>query len=513
MDAVVRADSTPEIDASIQEDAQPSADAADGGASIVDAAQPADAMMAPDGARPSPPDGGASDEWALVWSDEFDGDAIDETKWTHEVNCWGGGNNEDQCYVNERKNSYVRDGSLHLVVLADNPRGAIGGPGNDQTVVGKGHSSARLVTQGNGQWRYGRMEARLKLPCGQGLWPAFWMMPADSEYGGWAASGEIDIMEAVNLDCAAEAHEVHGTLHYGGGWPDNVNTGAHTMTSTSAVTEFHDYAVEWEPGIIRWFVDGVHFATQSNWCSVAAAYPAPFDKPFFFILNVAIGGQWPGPPDATTRLPQRMEVDYVRVFQCENDVGCGTADPEIMPVRPLARCNQERRMADGPEVWLYQDGVNRADWPGGNSWSQNPGKVIIEDVEDEGNTVWSARWTDVDGGGNLYIQSANEQKWDLRNFRETGRLEFRIKAVSLGNTDALWLKVDSGYPALGQVNILDQMRVGEWVTVRVPIQTFVDNPGEQPLDLSGVFTPFVLEPSWGAAGVDLRIDDIRWVRD
>ena len=502
-------------------------------ASRMDGGDPGDGSSPTDGSRPRPvdgagtrdasgrtdhgsggaPDAGTPGVWRRVWSDEFDGDEIDLSKWTHEVNCWGGGNNEDQCYVDDAKNSFVRDGSLHLVALADRPSGPVGGPGDDQNVVTKGHSSARLVTQGNAQWTYGRMEARIKLPCGQGLWPAFWMMPASNEYGGWAASGEIDIMEAVNLDCGASAHEVHGTLHYGGSWPNNVNTGAHVMTQTSAVTAFHEYAVEWEPGVIRWFVDGVHFATQSKWCSEAAPYPAPFDAPFFFIFNVAVGGAWPGPPNASTSFPQTMEIDYVRVYQCDGDMGCGTTSPDVTPVAPLPLCNTERVTTDDRMLWLYEDGVNRADWPGQNSWSQNPGKVIFEDVEEDGDVVWSVRWTDVGGGGNLYIQSTDGQKWDLRNFAETGRLELEIKVISLGDANALFLKIDSEHPALGQINILDQVRVGEWVNLSIPLRSFLDNPGERPLDLGSVWTPFVLEPSWASSGVEVRLNDIRWVRD
>jgi beta-glucanase (GH16 family) len=480
--------------------------------------EPSDAGE-PDAADPEEDAGGAdggntmNGEWELVWADEFEGNGIDPQKWQHEVNCWGGGNNEDQCYVADGKNSFVQDGSLHIVTLSDQPSGPVGGPGNDANIVQKGHSSARLVGQGLAQWTYGRMEARAKLPCGQGLWPAIWMMPADSEYGGWAASGEIDIMEAVNLDCAADTHEVHGTLHYGSSWPDNLHTSTHTTTASSAVTDFHEYAVEWEPGVIRWFVDGVHFATQSNWCSSAAPYPAPFDRDFFFILNIAVGGEWPGPPNPSTTFPQEMEVDYVRVYQCEGDTGCGTADPAITPLDPLSECNTERVTTDETELWLYRDGINHNDWPGGNSWQENPGKVVHNDLDDDGDTVWQIRWTDVAGGGNLYIQSVEGRQWDLRNFRENGRLAFDIKAVSLGDATALYTKADSTWPALGQVDIFDQLQLGEWVGISIPIESLVANPGDAPLDLGSIFTPFVLEPNWAASNIELHVDDIRWVRD
>jgi beta-glucanase (GH16 family) len=262
--------------------------------------------------------------WSLVWSDEFDGDAIDETKWEHEVNCWGGGNNEDQCYVTDAKNAFALDGVLHIVAIKDNPSGPEGGGSGNDGIVSKGHSSARLRTKNKGDFTYGRIEARLQLPFGQGLWPAFWMLPTDEVYGGWASSGEIDIMEAVNLN---PSNEVHGTLHYGGVWPANISSGAPTTPSSNAWENFHEYAVEWEEGEVRWFVNDKLYQTQTEWVSEAAEFPAPFDERFHIILNVAVGGNWPGPPDASTTFPQEMLVDYVRVFECAADPdtghGCG----------------------------------------------------------------------------------------------------------------------------------------------------------------------------------------------
>jgi len=270
--------------------------------------------------------------WTQVWADEFDGSAIDSSKWEHEVDCWGGGNGEDQCYVADAKNSFVSDGFLHIVAIDDSPSGRVSA--TDANIVTKGHSSARLRTLGHGDWKYGRIEARAKLPFGQGLWPAFWMLPTDRVYGGWAASGEIDIMEAVNL--RAGANLVHGTLHYGGAWPANVHTGTSTQPSSNAWENFHVYAVEWEEGIVRWFVDDAHYETQNDWYSSAAAYPAPFNERFHVILNVAVGGAWPGPPNDSTTFPQEMVVDYVRVYECSLDSatghGCGTTDPSVTPL-------------------------------------------------------------------------------------------------------------------------------------------------------------------------------------
>lgn len=275
-----------------------------------------------------------ADGYELVWADEFEGASVDTTKWEHEVNCWGGGNAELQCYVADEKNSYLEEGMLHIVALEDAPSGAIGGPGNDGTIVTREYSSARLRTANKAEFKYGRFEARIRVPFGQGLWPAFWMLPTGATYGGWAKSGEIDILEAVNA--SPESNEVHGTLHYGDSWPGNVHTGAAYSPPAFIGTNFYTYAVEWEEGEIRWFVDDVHYATQNDWYSVGSDFPAPFDKDFHLLLNVAVGGNWPGPPNAETTFPQEMTVDFVRVYRCaaapDTGIGCGTKDPSVTPL-------------------------------------------------------------------------------------------------------------------------------------------------------------------------------------
>jgi hypothetical protein len=163
-----------------------------------------------------------------------------------------------------------------------------------------------------GDWTYGRFEVRAKLPTGQGLWPAIWMLPTNDAYGGWAASGEIDILELVGH----EPDKVHGTLHYGAPFPGNVFSGSSfTLPTGDFSTTFHTFALEWEPHEIRWFVDGVQYASRSSWWSSGGAFPAPFDQPFHMLLNVAVGGNWPGNPNGSTQFPQVMEIDYVRVYQ------------------------------------------------------------------------------------------------------------------------------------------------------------------------------------------------------
>ncbi len=243
------------------------------------------------------------DGWALVWQDEFDGAQIDRTKWSHEVNAQGGGNNELQYYTSRPENSFVKDGVLVIRAIKERYTGAEGT---------REFTSARMRTLNRGDWKYGRFDIRAMLPRGRGLWPAIWMLPTDWVYGGWAASGEIDIMELVGH----EPNKVHGTLHYGGEWPNNVNSGAsRTLPQGDFSNEFHVFRLEWEPAEFRWYVDDQLYQTQKQWRTQNRPYPAPFDQRFHMLLNVAVGGNWPGSPDATTAFPQSMTVDYVRVYK------------------------------------------------------------------------------------------------------------------------------------------------------------------------------------------------------
>jgi beta-glucanase (GH16 family) len=247
---------------------------------------------------------GYNQSWKLVWSDEFDGPDLDTTKWNYNIDGKGEGNGEKEYYTDSPKNTHIEDGMLHIT--------AIKGDGHPFT-------SARIDTKGKFSWKYGRFEARIKLPKGKGCWPAFWLMPEDSAYGGWAASGELDIMEMVGGQ-TKEGFDgdatTWGTIHYGDKWPKNVHTGDHLICPTGKLSDdFHTYAVEWENGVIRWYFDGQLYEEQVKWSTKSAPFPAPFDQKFYVILNFAVGGAWPGPPDAGTQFPQDMVVDYVRVYQ------------------------------------------------------------------------------------------------------------------------------------------------------------------------------------------------------
>lgn len=241
---------------------------------------------------------------ALVWRDEFDGDALDPRTWFFETGDGsqygipGWGNNELQYYLPD--NAQLEDGLLKIEV-------------REESIGAFRYTSARINTRDRFAFRYGRIEARMRLPGGQGLWPAFWMLAQDSPYGIWAASGEIDIMEAVNLG-AAGGNLVYGTIHYGGEFPNNLSTGQSYLVPANAQDEFHTYAIEWDADEIRWYVDDVMYAMQNNWSSTGGPFPAPFDEPFYILFNVAVGGNFPGAPNASTVFPVTMEVDWVRVY-------------------------------------------------------------------------------------------------------------------------------------------------------------------------------------------------------
>lgn len=235
--------------------------------------------------------------WELFWSDEFDGNAIDPTKWTHEIGASGWGNNEWQFYTNSISNSIVSDGLLSIVAL-------------EQQFNGAGYTSARMITKDKFEVEYGKIEARMKLPLGQGIWPAFWMLGANISEVGWPQCGEIDIMEHVNNEM-----ETHGTVHWN-------NFGSHNYIGSSTPTtpdEWHTYGIIWDENKIQFYVDEV-FYYQFDY-SPNNNSEAIFTNPFFLLLNVAVGGNWPGYPDNTTVFPAIMQVDYVRVYKPEGFVG------------------------------------------------------------------------------------------------------------------------------------------------------------------------------------------------
>ena len=241
--------------------------------------------------------------WNIVWQDEFDKDSLDLTKWSRETGGHGWGNNELQYYTDSDSNSYVENGNL--VVKAEVVPQGIGSS--------KGlryYSSARLRTYGKGDWKYGRIEVKAKVASGQGIWPAIWMLPTDWLFGGWPSSGEIDIMEHVGYDLGV----VHGSVHTEA-YNHKINTQRSSARKIANVdTEFHVYSIIWDKDKISFFIDDVQYFIFEN--DQQSNYKTwPFDQRFHLLINIAVGGDWPGNPDNSTNFPRTMLVDYVRVYE------------------------------------------------------------------------------------------------------------------------------------------------------------------------------------------------------
>lgn len=237
--------------------------------------------------------------YELLWHDEFDGDKLDETIWNYEPHEPGWTNEELQEYTTSTDNVFVKDGNL--VIKAIDKDGY--------------YTSGKVTSQNKKDFLYGKVVARAKVPEGQGLWPAIWMMPKDEgHYGQWPKCGEIDIMEVLG----SQTDTAYGTVHYGE--PHAEQQGTVVLDNGTFASDFHEYSVEWEPGEMRFYIDGNLYHTVNDWFTaendVEKPYPAPFDQPFFVQMNLAVGGTWPGNPDDTTDFSKaEFEVDYVRVYQ------------------------------------------------------------------------------------------------------------------------------------------------------------------------------------------------------
>ncbi|MCL2913507.1 family 16 glycosylhydrolase [Shewanella corallii] len=495
---------------------------------------------------------GPSDGWTMVWNDEFDGSSIDETKWTHEVNCAGGGNQEQQCYTADPENSFVADGMLNIVALQ--------APDGSE----KPYTSARMVTKDKGDFKYGRFEMRAKLPSGQGSWPAFWLLPTDNVYGIWPRSGEIDIIESVNLKAAnaegnPEAH-VYGTLHYGREWPDNEQSGKAYLLpdGMNPADDFHTYAIEWQEGEIRWYVDGYLYATQrksevrynSKDEAVGLAHKGwfteffdqstgekqivwgtePYDQDFHIILNFAVGGSWPeavnetGIDASAFNESNPYQIDYVRVYQCDADPDTG------------AGCETVRPGYDSPDDALVEgkapapvppsDGVARnltifngtanPNWP---AWDCCGGSTpeIIDDADKgqvykfvvgeqptvNGFITRSAFITDPDG---------SVSPFDASPLLETGSFSFAMKVVTApSDASSTWMvKLESNEGATAvEIPITNSSEgvaptVGQWQTYTFPLNALADGG----LDLSAIDVVMVF-PAWGTGnGAEYLMDEV-----
>ncbi len=235
------------------------------------------------------------DGWELVWHDEFDGDVIDRSNWTFDIGAGGWGNGEAQYYTDRPENAYIEDGMLVIEARQERFEDSY-------------YTSARLKSEGLQEFQYGRLEARLRVPAGRGLWPAFWMLGSNFRTVGWPDSGEIDIMEYIGR----EPDLIFGTIH-GPGYSGALGLSKWNRQDFNIADDFHTYAIEWDENQITWFFDDEAYSTYTR--EDVGDRDWPFDQPFFFILNLALGGQLPGPIGLDTEFPARYLVDYVRVYQ------------------------------------------------------------------------------------------------------------------------------------------------------------------------------------------------------
>ena len=234
--------------------------------------------------------------YTLAWSDEFDGSTINTDNWTYELGGSGWGNNELENYTDRKQNSFVSNSNLIIEARAE-------------PYSGNQYTSARMITKNKKVFKYGRVDIRAKLPKTKGIWPALWMLGNNIDAVNWPACGEIDILELLGQ----EPSKMYTTLHYGSSFATHGSYGTnYTLTEETFDEKFHVFSLEWEEDSIKMFLDDneVFFCSRS-----VVGEPYPFNSDFFFIFNIAVGGNWPGAPDGSTVFPQRMAVDYIRVFQ------------------------------------------------------------------------------------------------------------------------------------------------------------------------------------------------------
>ncbi len=239
--------------------------------------------------------------YTQVWADDFNGPSIDQSVWAHQngdgcPNLCGWGNNELEYYTSSPSNLFFQDGKMIIEARKEN-------------FGGRSYTSSKILTMGKKTFKFGRIDIRAKLPKGKGIWPAFWMMPQNNVFGGWPRSGEIDMMELVGH----EPNKTYGTLHFGPGPGSTQINRGYTLPTGTFNDEFHVFSLEWKQDQIKWFVDGNLFSTVNKADLGANNYP--FNEDFYFIINLAVGGNWPGNPDATTVFPQWLIVDYMRYYQ------------------------------------------------------------------------------------------------------------------------------------------------------------------------------------------------------
>lgn len=316
----------------------------------------------------------------LLWNDEFSGDVLDETIWNYEPHEPGWTNQELQEYTVSTDNVFTRDGKLVIKAIKTEKNGA------------DYYTSGKVTSQNKKDFTYGKVVASAKVPKGQGLWPAIWMMPQDeSFYGQWPKCGEIDIMEVLG----SRVDTAYGTIHYGE--PHAEQQGTYVLENETFADDFHEYSVEWEPGEMRFYIDGNLYHTVNDWFTALPdedekPYPAPFNQPFFVQMNLAVGGTWPGNPDETTDFDKaEFEIDYVRVYQ-KPEYDTNVKKPEKNYREPLADGNyiyngdfSEQESLGDEENWKFML------FEGGQGAAEIRDNMIVISSEAEGSVDYSVQ--------------------------------------------------------------------------------------------------------------------------
>ncbi len=363
--------------------------------------------------------------YSLFWHDEFNGTELNEDDWNREKHQVGWVNHELQQYIPSDEYAYVKDGELVIQPVKTVEE--------DGTVS---YASGRVNTQNKHDIKYGYIEARIKFPQGKGYLPAFWMMPQDEDhYGQWPKCGEIDIAEVLG----DSTNTNYGTLHYGE--PHNQNQGSYTLADGDFANEYHVFAIDWEPGLIRWFIDGEQYFETNDWFSKwpgapEKEYPAPFDQPFHVILNVAVGGDWPGDPDESTPFDERgaMKVDYVRMFQKDSYDENVEKPVKVLEMREADETGNFVHNSDFAEA---EDLTDDVDWKflelnGGKGSAEIKDNEIIITTEDFGSEEYSIQLVQPE----MPMEEGSKYKFSFEAYAEEDR---QMKAAVTAPT-ANWIR-------------------------------------------------------------------------
>ena len=462
------------------------------------------------------------EEWRLVWADEFDGSSVDSSNWTFQTGDGsdnglpGWGNYELQYYQADNASIQEVDGESALVIEA-----------RQESVGSSDYTSSRMRSINKFDFQYGRVEIRAKAAPGDGMWSAIWMLPSNSPYGVWAASGEVDIMEVVNA--GTEHQGVFLAAHHGFEWPLNQITSA--GADVDDASDWHTYALEWSGDYLRWFVDGEHLRTvnkdvyysyyfkdNTDGYQLASDPAAPFDRDFHLLVNLAVGGVGPGVELDPAAVPGEMVVDYIRVYECTYGTGNGTG------CNTYADRSLESPAAQSPEVVtteIYTDSVGPLTWEfltgdvtrdlQAEVGYDNDGAIDINvsEVAVEGRGMVLDVMSD--GGGNVVINAADGKVIDVYGHRGGGELKFDmyIDSSMTAPGSSISIKMDSGFPALGFVSLnVADMPTNEWFSYSVSINQLLANRGDRALALGAVQNIVVIEPS---AAAHVQLDNIRLV--